>query len=38
MPSGGRLTLALENFGVDDQYASTTPDAKTGPYVLLKVK
>ena len=37
MPSGGTLTLALENFEVDDHYASMTPGAKAGPHVLLTV-
>ncbi len=37
MPTGGTLTLALENFEVDDHYASMTPGAKAGPHVLLKV-
>ena len=37
MPTGGTLTLALENFDVDDYYASMTPGAKAGPHVLLKV-
>jgi PAS domain S-box-containing protein len=37
MPTGGTLTLALENFDVDDHYASMTPGAKAGPHVLLKV-
>ena len=38
MPTGGTLTLTLENFEVDDHYASMTPDAKAGPHVLLEVK
>ena len=37
MPTGGTLTLALENFEVDDHYASMTPGAKAGPHVLLEV-
>jgi PAS domain S-box-containing protein len=37
MPSGGSLTLAAENFMVDEHYAAMTPDAKVGPYVLLRV-
>ena len=37
MPTGGTLTLALENFEVDDHYASMTPRAKAGPHVLLEV-
>ena len=38
MPGGGTLTLDLENFEVDDHYASMTPGAKTGPHVLLEVR
>jgi PAS domain S-box-containing protein len=38
MPTGGALTLALENFQVDDHYASMTPGAKAGPHVLLEVR
>lgn len=38
MPGGGTLTLNLENFEVDDHYASMTPGAKTGPHVLLEVR
>jgi CheY-like chemotaxis protein len=37
MSTGGTLTLALENFEVDDHYASMTPGAKAGPHVLLQV-
>ena len=37
MPTGGTLTLALENFEVDDHYVSMTPGAKAGPHVLLEV-
>jgi PAS domain S-box-containing protein len=38
MPGGGMLTLNLENFEVDDYYASMTPGANTGPHVLLEVR
>jgi PAS domain S-box-containing protein len=38
MPGGGTLTLNLENFEVDDHYASMTPGATTGPHVLLEVR
>jgi len=38
MPGGGALTLTLENFEVDDHYASMTPGANTGPHVLLEVR
>jgi len=37
MPNGGLLTIATENFTVDEQYASGTPDATPGPYVVLRV-
>ena len=37
MLTGGTLTLALENFEVDEHYASMALDAKTGPYVLFKI-
>lgn len=38
MPTGGTLTLALENFEVDDHYVSMIPGAKAGPHVLLQVR
>jgi two-component system cell cycle sensor histidine kinase/response regulator CckA len=37
MPSGGSLTLAAENFEVDENYAAMTPDATAGPYVIFRV-
>src|SRR5438874_11905721 len=37
MPSGGSLILAAENFTVDEHYAVMTPEAKPGPYVVLRV-
>jgi len=37
MPSGGSLTLAAENFDVDEHYASMTPGAKPGPHVMFRV-
>jgi PAS domain S-box-containing protein len=37
MPHGGNLTLSVENFDVDDHYASMTPDAKAGPHVMMQV-
>ncbi|MFN2621627.1 MAG: response regulator [Chthoniobacterales bacterium] len=37
MPDGGTLTLSAENFDIDDHYASMTPEAKAGAYVLLEV-
>ena len=38
MPGGGTLTLNLENFEVDDHYASMTPGAQAGPHVILEVR
>ena len=37
MFNGGRLTLAAENFHVDENYASMMPGAKPGPHVMLRV-
>jgi PAS domain S-box-containing protein len=37
MPYGGNLTLVVENFDVDDHYASMTPGAKPGPHVMMQV-
>ena len=37
MPAGGKLVFASENFVIDEQYAATTPGAKSGPHVLLQV-
>jgi PAS domain S-box-containing protein len=37
MPDGGTLRLTVENFEVDEHYASMTADARPGPYVLLQV-
>jgi PAS domain S-box-containing protein len=37
MPAGGTLTLAAENFPVDEHYASMTPGAKAGPHVRFEV-
>jgi len=37
MPNGGSLTLAAENFTADEHYAAMAPDAKVGPYVVLRV-
>jgi PAS domain S-box-containing protein len=38
MPEGGRLTLGLRNFEVDDVFAGMNPDARPGPYVIIKVE
>ncbi len=37
MPEGGTLSLAAENFDVDEQYASMKSDVKPGPHVLISV-
>jgi len=37
MFNGGRLTLAAENFDVDENYATMMPGAKPGPHVMLRV-
>src|SRR4029077_16788030 len=37
MLKGGSLTLAAENFNVDENYASMMPGAKPGPHVMLRV-
>jgi len=37
MPDGGSLVLAAENHDVDENYASMTPGAKTGPHVMFRV-
>ncbi|HEY3664073.1 MAG TPA: PAS domain S-box protein [Chthoniobacterales bacterium] len=37
MPGGGTLRLTIENFEVDEHYASMTTGATPGPHVLLQV-
>jgi PAS domain S-box-containing protein len=37
MPGGGQLTIAAENLVVDAAYAAMNPEAKPGPYVVLRV-
>ena len=37
MPDGGTLRLSIENFEVDEHYASMTADARPGTYVVLQV-
>ena len=37
MPRGGSLTIAAENFVVDEHYAAMTPNAKPGPCVVLRL-
>ncbi len=38
MPNGGTLTVSVENTTLDRNYAAMNPEAKPGPYVLLRVK
>lgn len=38
MPNGGKLTITLENVVVDELYADMNPDAKAGPYTMVKVE
>jgi CheY-like chemotaxis protein len=37
MPEGGTLTFAADNLEVDTQYASTSQEARPGPYVMLAI-
>ncbi len=37
MPDGGILRIEADDFDVDEQYASTTPGARVGRYVRLRV-
>jgi CheY-like chemotaxis protein len=37
MPQGGTLSLSGENLMVDESYAKMHPEARVGPYVLLRV-
>ena len=37
MPEGGVLVVSASNFNVDKHYASMTPGAKLGQYVMLRV-
>lgn len=37
MPEGGRLTIALDNAGLDDDYVESSPDTSAGDYVLIEV-
>ncbi len=38
MPDGGSITVEAENFVADENYASMTPEAHPGPYLLLRVR
>ena len=37
MPHGGTLRIEADNFEADEQFASMTPGARVGPYVILRV-
>ena len=37
MPNGGTLSVAAENFYIDEHYAAMTPGTKAGPHVMLQV-
>ncbi len=37
MPNGGRLRLEVENLLLDEDYASTHPEGRPGPYVVVTV-
>jgi signal transduction histidine kinase/ActR/RegA family two-component response regulator len=37
MPDGGTLTLAAQNFQLDESYAAMAPEGDLGPYVLLTI-
>ncbi len=37
MPNGGRLSIHMENALLDEAYAGMNPEARPGPYVLVKV-
>jgi PAS domain S-box-containing protein len=36
MPDGGTITLVAENLSIDETYAQMDPEAKIGPYVVLR--
>jgi two-component system cell cycle sensor histidine kinase/response regulator CckA len=38
MPNGGTVSISAENVTLDQNYAAMNPEAKPGPYVVLKVK
>ena len=37
MPNGGKLILRMENMTFDETYVGMNPEAKVGPYVVIKV-
>ncbi len=38
MPNGGTVSISADNTTLDRNYAAMNPEAKPGPYVVLKVK
>jgi PAS domain S-box-containing protein len=38
MPNGGSIAISVENTTLDRNYAAMNPEAKPGPYIILKVK
>lgn len=38
MPNGGKVTISAENIVLDRNYAAMNPEAKPGPYVVLRVQ
>jgi signal transduction histidine kinase len=38
MPDGGTLTMGVANFDVDENYASMTPGARAGRFVVVRVR
>ncbi len=38
MPSGGRITVKVKNLSIDEIYAGMNPEARPGPYVVLRVE
>ncbi|MGH7993225.1 MAG: hybrid sensor histidine kinase/response regulator, partial [Limisphaerales bacterium] len=38
MPSGGKLSIQMENMLFDEMYAGMNPEAKVGPYVCIMVR
>lgn len=38
MPNGGTVTISAENIVLDRNYAAMNPEAKPGPYVVLRVQ
>lgn len=38
MPNGGRLSVTVKNVSIDEIYAGMNPEARPGPYVVLRVE